>query len=54
FIASRGLRLVFFTGSNTSCRSHIRYHFDLYKARCKEKNIKIHDRCIPRNVLQTQ
>lgn len=37
----------FFTGSTTSCRGHIRQHYDLYTARCTAEGITPRDHCKP-------
>ena len=39
FVAKHTLRKAFHVGSNSSCRQHIRSHYELYKARCAEQNI---------------
>ena len=47
------LRQCFFTGSNSSCRNHIRsFHYGEYKARCTAAKppITLNQRCIPANV----
>lgn len=43
-----GERNAFFTGGNSTCRSHIRQHYQLYKDRCKEAGIPENHRAIPR------
>jgi hypothetical protein len=45
-------RCAFFMGSNTSCRAHIRSHYEIYKARCEEGGIELNERCIPRQILK--
>ena len=49
---SKGLRKTFFTGSNSSCRQHIRQHYDLYKKRCEDEKIPLNHRAIPPQVLK--
>jgi DNA-binding LacI/PurR family transcriptional regulator len=49
-IAKHGKEKAFLTGSNTSCRHHIRSHYSLYKQRCKEANIPVHHWAIPRPI----
>jgi hypothetical protein len=44
-----GKRTAFFTGGNSTCRAHIRCHYDVYKQRCKEKNIPENHHAIPRD-----
>lgn len=34
-------------GSNSSCRQHIRSHFEVYEARCKEEGIIVHHHAVP-------
>ena len=43
----KGLRKTFFTGSNSTCRQHIRQHFELYKQRCETEGIPMSRRAIP-------
>jgi len=52
FTDSKGLHRAFFTGSNTSCRTHIRYHYDVYKIKCEADNLPMNDRCIPRDLWE--
>jgi len=42
FVQKEGKRKAFHTGSNSSCRVHIRQHYNLYQAKCKEANIPEH------------
>ena len=42
-----GMRKAFFVGGNSSCRSHIRQHYQLYQQRCKEGNIPESHHAIP-------
>jgi hypothetical protein len=51
------LRQCFLTGSNSSCRAHIRsYHYEEYKARCTAAKppIPLHPRCIPADVVKAE
>ena len=50
---SKGLRKTFFTGSNSSCRQHIRQHYDLYKKRCEDEKIPLNHRAIPPPILKS-
>ncbi|KAF8074786.1 hypothetical protein FPV67DRAFT_1385718, partial [Lyophyllum atratum] len=50
FVKSHGLRKAFFKGHNSSNRTHIRFHFDLYKQRCEAIGVPLNHRCIPRAV----
>ena len=47
FIKRYGMRKAFHTGGNSSCRQHIRQHYEIYKQRCKEKKIPEHHWAIP-------
>lgn len=47
-----GKRSAFFTGGNSTCRAHIRCHYDVYKERCKENNIPENHHAIPREILK--
>ena len=47
-----GKRSTFFTGGNSTCRAHIRGHYDVYKERCKEKDILENHHAIPRDILK--
>ncbi|KZS86538.1 hypothetical protein SISNIDRAFT_383658, partial [Sistotremastrum niveocremeum HHB9708] len=42
-------RGAFKLGGNSSCRQHIRSHYDEYIQRCEEANIKPKDHCMPRD-----
>ncbi|KAF9232797.1 hypothetical protein BU15DRAFT_31894, partial [Melanogaster broomeanus] len=46
-IRAHGKRKVFHLGLNSSCRQHIRSHFEIYKMRCEEKGIKVHHHTVP-------
>ena len=48
FIKEKGLRACFFKGLNTTCRHHIRRHYDVYKQKCEAEKITMKDRCVPR------
>jgi len=50
FTDSKGLHCAFFTGSNTSCRMHICYHYNVYKIKCEADNLPMNDRCIPQDL----
>src|ERR1700679_2710782 len=51
-VKAKGLRKAFFTGSNSSCRQHIRQHYELYKQKCNDEHIPINQRAIPPQVLR--
>jgi hypothetical protein len=43
-------RKIFYTGGNSSCRAHIRQHYELYKQRCKDGNIPENHHALPRQL----
>ncbi|KAF7770801.1 hypothetical protein Agabi119p4_6775 [Agaricus bisporus var. burnettii] len=45
------IRKSFHVGSNSSCRQHIRQHYDYYSAKCKEEGLEESEHCVPRHVL---
>jgi hypothetical protein len=47
-IKKHGKRKAFHTGGNSSCRAHIRKHYELYKQRCKDGNIPENHHALPR------
>ena len=51
-MVASGLRKAFHVGGNSSCRQHLRQHWELYKNKCEEKNIPINHWAIPRAVLK--
>jgi hypothetical protein len=50
--AKENVRKAFFTGGNSSCRAHIRQHYDTYKTRCKEGNVPENHHAIPRHIYR--
>jgi hypothetical protein len=48
YIKRSGVRKCFHIGGNSSCRQHIRGHYDLYKARCEDRDVKMNDWAMPR------
>jgi hypothetical protein len=48
FVQKEGKQKAFHTGSNSSCRVHIRQHYKLYQRKCKEANIPEHHWAVPR------
>jgi hypothetical protein len=48
FMSKHGPRRCFHVGGNSSCRQHIRTHYNMYRARCAEGSIKMSDWAIPR------
>ena len=51
-VESGRLRNAFYTGGNSTCRAHIRRHYELYKMRCEEENIPESRHAIPRPLLK--
>ena len=51
-VKSKGLRKAFFSGSNTSCRQHIRQHYAIYQQRCQEQNLVENYRAVPPQILK--
>jgi hypothetical protein len=47
-----GLRKAFHVGGNSSCRQHLRKHWELYKKKCEDKNIPVNHWAIPRATLK--
>jgi hypothetical protein len=47
-----GKRRAFFLGANSSCRSHIRQHYDYYQRRCKETNTAENERAVLPEILK--
>jgi hypothetical protein len=47
-----GLRKAFFCGSNTSCRQHIRQHYEIYQKRCREQGLIENYRAVPPQILR--
>jgi hypothetical protein len=50
FIKSNGKRKAFHKGGNSSCRAHVRQHYELYKENCEKANIPINHWAIPRDI----
>jgi hypothetical protein len=50
FVKKNGKRKAFHTGGNSSCRAHIRKHYELYKQRCKDGNIPENHHALPREL----
>ena len=44
------VKKAFYTGGNSTCRVHIRRHYELYKTRCEEQNIPKNHHAIPRTL----
>lgn len=52
FVEKHGKRKAFHLGSNSSCRQHIRGHYDVYKERCAEQEVEEHHHSVPREILK--
>jgi hypothetical protein len=50
FVKTNGLRKAFHKGGNSSCRQHIRQHYELYKTKCEKANIPMNHWAIPRPI----
>src|SRR6202522_3174315 len=50
FLQSQGKRKALHLGSNSSCRLHLRQHYNLYKEKCEANNIPINHWVIPREI----
>jgi hypothetical protein len=53
FVKAHGTRKAFHKGGNSSCRTHIRQHYDIYKKKCEKANIPINHWAIPRDIWKT-
>lgn len=53
FVKVHGTRKAFHKGGNSSCRTHIRQHYDIYKKKCEQANIPINHWAIPRDIWKT-
>ena len=52
FVVWNGKQRAFHVGSNLSCRQHIQSHFEIYKAGCMAKGLKVHHHAMPWNLLK--
>jgi hypothetical protein len=50
FIEKSSKRKAFHMGSNSSCRQHLRQHYEIYQKRCKEAKVEEHHWAIPRHI----
>jgi hypothetical protein len=50
FIKSHGMKKAFHKGSNSSCRMHLRQHYEIYRAKCEKDDIPINHWAIPREI----
>jgi hypothetical protein len=53
-VRSKSFQKAFLTGSNTTCRGHIRQHYEYYSKRCKEAGIEESERCVPPEILRAR
>ena len=51
-VKKKGLRAAFITGRNSTCRYHVRKHYNVYSTRCKEARIAEHHWAVDRNVWE--
>ena len=54
FVRKHEKRKAFHLGSNSSCRQHIRTHYEEYQQRCAADNIPENHHAVPREVLDAQ
>jgi hypothetical protein len=54
YVRKQGRRKAFHVGSNSSCRQHIRGHYELYKERCAEMGLKENHHAIPREIVRAK
>jgi hypothetical protein len=47
-IKQHGQKKAFLKGGNSSCRQHVRKHYELYKTRCEEAGIEVDHWAMPR------
>jgi hypothetical protein len=50
YIKAHGKRKAFHKGGNSSCRTHIRQHYELYVEKCEKANVPTHHWAIPRDI----
>jgi DNA-binding LacI/PurR family transcriptional regulator len=51
-VKTKGKRKAFHVGGNSSCRAHIRQHYDIYKEKCEKANIAVNHWAIPRHIYK--
>lgn len=51
---TKDLKKAFLSGGNSTCRAHIRRHYEFYSQRCKEEGIEESERCVPANILRAR
>jgi len=50
FIKAHRKRKAFHKGENSSCRTHIRQHYELYLQKCEKANVLMHHWAIPHDI----
>jgi len=50
FVKLYGKRKAFHKGGNSSCRQHLRQHYNLYKEKCEKADIPLNHWAIPREI----
>lgn len=50
YIKAHGKRKAFHKGGNSSCRTHIRQHYELYVEKCEKADVPMHHWAIPRDI----
>jgi hypothetical protein len=53
-IRTKSLHKAFLIGGNSTCRYHIRQHYEYYSKRCKEEGIEERERCVPPEILKAR
>jgi hypothetical protein len=51
-ILKHGRQRAFLTGHNSTCRYHLRGHWDVYKAACGKASLALHHHAMPRNIWE--
>jgi hypothetical protein len=51
-VKAKGVRKAFFSGSNTSCRQHIRQHYTIYQQRCREEGLTENYQAVPPQIIK--
>lgn len=54
FVEKHGLRHAFHLGGNSSCRQHIRSHYEVYQRKCQEERIPENHYAVPRDVMRAR
>jgi hypothetical protein len=53
-IKKHGKLAGFFRGGNSTCRTHIRKHYNLYSQKCEEQGIEENERCVPPEIARAR